>query len=96
MYRLNPFGSSKSNSPSTSSLTALEEPHQLEHALAAADYIMNDQVDLAEERLQEGESPFHVVRCFFLSSDNRSLSIRATSSLPFARHFEPATYHPHS
>lgn len=69
MYRLNPFGSSKSKSPSTSSLTALDEPQQLEQALAAADYIMNDQVDLAEERLEEGESAFHVVRSFTLSSD---------------------------
>ncbi|GAB7364370.1 hypothetical protein MBLNU230_g4913t1 [Neophaeotheca triangularis] len=48
-----------SNSNASKSLNALDEPHALQQAMAAAQHIMNDDVDAAEEELSKGHSPFH-------------------------------------
>ncbi|KAF1968305.1 hypothetical protein BU23DRAFT_558536 [Bimuria novae-zelandiae CBS 107.79] len=44
---------------STRSLNALDELTQIDDAMAAIMYIMNDDVDAAEEHLSKGASPFH-------------------------------------
>ncbi|OJD26773.1 hypothetical protein ACJ73_01846 [Blastomyces percursus] len=46
-------------SVSTQSLDALAESQELESALRAATFIMNDDVDAAEEGLNKGDSSFH-------------------------------------
>ncbi|ODH50836.1 hypothetical protein GX48_02977 [Paracoccidioides brasiliensis] len=46
-------------SVSTQSLDALAEARELESALEAATFIMNDDVDRAEEGLNKGDSSFH-------------------------------------
>ncbi|KAF2428803.1 hypothetical protein EJ08DRAFT_614705 [Tothia fuscella] len=44
---------------STQSLSALEEPQALEDAMQAASYIMDDDLNKAEEELAKGNSAFH-------------------------------------
>lgn len=57
------FGSSASSArSSTTSLTALEEPQQLEDAMRATMYLIDDDVDTAYRLLKQGNSPFHKVR----------------------------------
>lgn len=45
----------------TRSMTALDEPVALQEAMAAAAFIMNDEVERAEAELSKGTSPFHKV-----------------------------------
>ncbi|KAF2706737.1 hypothetical protein K504DRAFT_459147 [Pleomassaria siparia CBS 279.74] len=45
----------------TRSLNALDELAQIDDAMAAVAYIMNDDVDAAEEHLSKGNSPFHML-----------------------------------
>ena len=42
-------------------MTALDEPVALQEAMAAAAFIMNDEVERAEQELSKGTSPFHKV-----------------------------------
>ncbi|TKA22225.1 hypothetical protein B0A50_08094 [Salinomyces thailandicus] len=49
----------KAGSSASKSLTALDEPHALQEALAAAALILNDEVEQAEAELAKGTSPFH-------------------------------------
>ncbi|KAF2145782.1 uncharacterized protein K452DRAFT_284163 [Aplosporella prunicola CBS 121167] len=44
---------------STHSLSALDEPQQLEDAIRAVSHIMNDDVETADKLLGDGASPFH-------------------------------------
>lgn len=53
------LGSKAKSHGSTQSLSALEEPQQLEAALRAVSHIMNDDVDTAEKLLGDAASPFH-------------------------------------
>ncbi|ORX91979.1 outer membrane protein Iml2/Tetratricopeptide repeat protein 39 [Clohesyomyces aquaticus] len=46
---------------SNRSLNALDELTQIEDAMAAVSYIMEDDVDGAEEHLSKGSSPFHLL-----------------------------------
>ncbi|PNS19765.1 hypothetical protein CAC42_7732 [Sphaceloma murrayae] len=59
MKSIGHFLGSRSQTGSTSSLTALEEPAALQDAMVAAACILNDEFDQAEEGLSKGNSPFH-------------------------------------
>ena len=60
MNRFNWFSSSSSTA-STKDISPLKEQHLLEDALVAANWIMNDEVDRAEEKLSKDDSAFHMV-----------------------------------
>ncbi|KAI7161887.1 hypothetical protein KC352_g26697, partial [Hortaea werneckii] len=59
MVRLGSLLGGKAGSTASKSLTALDEPHALEDALASAALILNDDVEKAEAELAKGTSPFH-------------------------------------
>ncbi|KZF22297.1 hypothetical protein L228DRAFT_268772 [Xylona heveae TC161] len=53
------LGGKQKPNASTQSLTALDEPEHLEHAMRAVTWIINDDVDKAEAGLNEESSAFH-------------------------------------
>ncbi|GAB1739385.1 hypothetical protein NU219Hw_g4346t1 [Hortaea werneckii] len=59
MVRFGSLLGGKAGSSASKSLTALDEPHALEDALASAALILNDDVEKAEAELAKGTSPFH-------------------------------------
>lgn len=59
--------SSKDVPPATSRAPHEDEVQNLQEALSAVELIMNDEIDLAERKLEAGNSVFHHVRqAFFL------------------------------
>lgn len=59
MKRFGGIFGGKAGSSASRSLTALDEPAALQEAMAAAAFIMNDEVERAETELAKGTSPFH-------------------------------------
>ncbi|KAK5134428.1 hypothetical protein LTR08_006475 [Meristemomyces frigidus] len=59
MKRFGGWMSGKAGVSTSKSMTALDEPAALQEAMAAAAYIMNDEMEKAEADLATGSSPFH-------------------------------------
>ena len=76
MRRVGGLLGSRVGHSSTRSMTALDEPVALQEALAAAAFIMNDEVERAEQELSKGTSPFHKVERFRCYEENLKANLR--------------------